>query len=270
MVYPVGDDNDDNDDDQSGLELSGDVPYPSLTRGAYGATGDIYNGSPVYAREDAQGREWSIYRRAYDRWVLDFNDVSESWRGTVAYTEFAGDSPITDLRWNVDMEVDWLAAAISSGLAATVASMQVAKAEVHVHNVQPFNVNETPELEPASLQGTVEAIVEIEQPSPISVSNAGGAGMSTAAIAGIVIGSVAGAALLVMGLTILRVRRSSFNEPASPAKRRESLRLSTRSERRFSKVIGSGMPEELGRQLSDHDGSFGVEVKVDKRMAAEI
>lgn len=264
-VYPVGDEDDDGD--ESGLLLSGDVPYSWLTKGAYEATGQVYNGSPVYMREDAQGREWSIYRRAYDRWVLDFNDVGESWSGTVAYTEFAGGSFVTDLQWNVNIQVDLLEAATSSGLAAVVASMQVTTPEVHVHHVQAFKVEAIAPPDPIVLEGTVEAVSEVAQPT---LSTAGGEGMSTSAIAGIVIGSVAGAALLVVALISFRGRRSSSNRPASPAKRRESLRLSTRSSRRFSKVIGSGMPEELGRQLSDHDGLYSVEVKVDKRTAADI
>ena len=46
---------------------------------------DTYNDHPVYKNRDG----WSIYYRisgyAANNWVLDSNDVSEDWDGTVAY-----------------------------------------------------------------------------------------------------------------------------------------------------------------------------------------
>ena len=59
--------------------------YPGHSNGEYVATDDYYNDRPVYKG----GRSnWSIYFRtsgyAANKWVLDFNDVSEEWDGTVA------------------------------------------------------------------------------------------------------------------------------------------------------------------------------------------
>ena len=57
--------------------------YASLANGLYSAEG-TYNDRPVY-----KNGGWSIYYRvsgyAANNWVLDFNDVSEDWDGTVAY-----------------------------------------------------------------------------------------------------------------------------------------------------------------------------------------
>ena len=60
--------------------------YEDDTNGVYTAEGILYNDHPVYKSGD---RRWSIYYRisgyAANNWVLDFNDVSEDWDGTVAY-----------------------------------------------------------------------------------------------------------------------------------------------------------------------------------------
>jgi hypothetical protein len=56
--------------------------YASQSNGVYTANGD-YNDRPIY-----KNGGWSIYYRisgyATNSWVLDFNDVSEDWSGTVA------------------------------------------------------------------------------------------------------------------------------------------------------------------------------------------
>ena len=56
--------------------------YASRANGVYTADG-TYNDRPVY-----KNGAWSIYYRisgyAPNTWVLDFNDVSEEWDGTVA------------------------------------------------------------------------------------------------------------------------------------------------------------------------------------------
>jgi len=48
----------------------------------------MYNGYPIY--KGGNNNNWSIYRRsggaAEDQWVLDFNDVSDEWSGTVAHS----------------------------------------------------------------------------------------------------------------------------------------------------------------------------------------
>ena len=57
--------------------------YEDSANGYYTAEG-TYNDRPVYKNGD-----WSIYYRvsgyAANHWVLDFNEVSEDWDGTVAY-----------------------------------------------------------------------------------------------------------------------------------------------------------------------------------------
>ena len=56
--------------------------YASRSNGVFTADG-TYNDRPVYRNGD-----WSIFYRvsgyAANQWVLDFNDVSEDWDGTVA------------------------------------------------------------------------------------------------------------------------------------------------------------------------------------------
>ena len=66
------------------IAVSGGV-YARYTNGEYTAKG-VYNDRPVY-----KNGQWSIYYRvsgfAANNWVLDFNDVSEEWDGTVAYNK---------------------------------------------------------------------------------------------------------------------------------------------------------------------------------------
>lgn len=81
------------------LSVSG-APYNSLTDGVYTRSAATHAGSPVYARTDSQGRVWSLYRRSYDRWVLDYNEVSEFWRGTVAYSSVASGASPTSVSWS--------------------------------------------------------------------------------------------------------------------------------------------------------------------------
>ena len=65
------------------IYVSGGV-YADHTNGVFTAEGVYYNERPVY-----KNGSWSIYYRisgyAANNWVLDFNDVSEEWDGTVAY-----------------------------------------------------------------------------------------------------------------------------------------------------------------------------------------
>jgi len=81
--------------------IGGNVPYSYLTAGVY-ARANEYNGAPVYFKGDRDGRTWSLYRRAYDRWVLDFNGVDETWAGTVAYSWVVRDETKGphDVTWN--------------------------------------------------------------------------------------------------------------------------------------------------------------------------
>ena len=61
--------------------------YASRANGVYTAQSETYNDRPVYKGPDGS-TSWSIYYRvsgyATNDWVLDFNDVSEDWDGTVA------------------------------------------------------------------------------------------------------------------------------------------------------------------------------------------
>lgn len=71
-----------------------DGPYAGSTNSAPFVKSGTYLDYPVYT----QGT-WSIYRRANGKWYLDFNDVSESWSGTVAYTLSAAHEPFS-ASWN--------------------------------------------------------------------------------------------------------------------------------------------------------------------------
>lgn len=56
--------------------------YSSDTDGLWVTTGNVYNNRPVY--RDTNNKGWSIYyRNNINKWVRDFNDVSEEWSGTV-------------------------------------------------------------------------------------------------------------------------------------------------------------------------------------------
>jgi len=82
--------------------VGGNVPYSYLTAGVYARAANDYNGAPVYTKGDRDGRTWSLYRRAYDRWVLDFNAVDEKWAGTVAYSRVDRDDTKRphEVSWN--------------------------------------------------------------------------------------------------------------------------------------------------------------------------
>ncbi|WP_018691714.1 hypothetical protein [Algicola sagamiensis] len=54
--------------------------YPFASSGEYHIV-DSYNGMPVYSNES-----YMLYQRKNGIWVLDFNEVSEDWDGTVNYT----------------------------------------------------------------------------------------------------------------------------------------------------------------------------------------
>eukprot|EP00964_Phaeocystis_antarctica_P085541 scaffold54052_cov57-Phaeocystis_antarctica.AAC.1 len=82
------------------LSIEGNPAYPSVTRGQYTrAAGLEYGGAPVYKRS-----YYSLYKRSNGKWYLDFNEVDESWSGTVNYALHASDTPFT-ATWNVDMVV---------------------------------------------------------------------------------------------------------------------------------------------------------------------
>ena len=82
------------------LSIEGNPAYPSQTRGQYTrAVGLEYGGAAVYKRNG-----WSLYKRSDGKWYLDFNEVDDTWSGTVNYALLASDTPFT-ATWNVDMVV---------------------------------------------------------------------------------------------------------------------------------------------------------------------
>merc|ERR1719482_1149771 len=66
------------------MEVAG-APYSYRTDGTYEAVG-TFNGRPLYQRTDQFGLVWSLYRRSYRLWVLDYNRVDNGWYGTVAFS----------------------------------------------------------------------------------------------------------------------------------------------------------------------------------------
>lgn len=72
----------------SSLYIVGGV-YSSRTNGVFTVSDTTYNDRPVY--KGGNNDAWSIYYRvsgyAANKWVLDFNEVSEEWSGTVAISE---------------------------------------------------------------------------------------------------------------------------------------------------------------------------------------
>lgn len=55
--------------------------YRDRANGVYKVQG-VYNDRPIY--KGGRNNAWSVYYRKAGYWVLDFNDVSEKWSGTVA------------------------------------------------------------------------------------------------------------------------------------------------------------------------------------------
>ncbi|KIG16656.1 hypothetical protein DB30_04275 [Enhygromyxa salina] len=76
--------------------LLGGMPYTSSTDGEYLFSGEVYQGAPVYVHATSG---WSLYRRANGKWHLDFDDISEDWAGTVAYTTDSAQTP-WDATWS--------------------------------------------------------------------------------------------------------------------------------------------------------------------------
>ena len=85
------------------LSIAGNPAYASMTRGQYTrAPGLEHAGAPVYKRSGLYS--WSLYKRNNGKWYLDFNEVDDSWSGTVNYALSASDTPFT-ATWNRDMVV---------------------------------------------------------------------------------------------------------------------------------------------------------------------
>ena len=83
------------------LSIAGNPAYASQTRGQYTkAAGLEYAGAPVYKRN-----RWSLYKRSNGKWCLDFNELDDSWAGTVNYASAASDTPFA-ATWNRDMVVN--------------------------------------------------------------------------------------------------------------------------------------------------------------------
>ena len=48
-----------------------------------------FAGAPVYRR----GASWSLYKRSNGKWYLDFNELDDTWAGTVNFALGATDLP---------------------------------------------------------------------------------------------------------------------------------------------------------------------------------
>merc|ERR1712194_884783 len=63
--------------------------------------GGVYNldlqttfaGAPVYRRGTSWSLTWSLYKRSNGKWYLDFNELDDTWAGTVNYALDATDLP---------------------------------------------------------------------------------------------------------------------------------------------------------------------------------
>lgn len=85
------------------MYIDGDVPYAWLTAGMYVLAARTYNNEPVYEKADSGGYTWTLYKRAYGRWVLDFDEIDETWSGTVAYSSVEhGAGGLESVTWNRD------------------------------------------------------------------------------------------------------------------------------------------------------------------------
>ena len=96
-------------EDNGDVRIAGNPAYASRTRGGYTKVAGLeHAGAPVYKRctgaATASGNCWSLYKRSNGKWYLDFNEVEDSWSGTVNYALTASDTPFT-AKWNRDMEV---------------------------------------------------------------------------------------------------------------------------------------------------------------------
>lgn len=96
-------------EDNGDVRIAGNPAYASQTRGGYTKVAGLeHAGAPVYKRctgaATASGNCWSLYKRSNGKWYLDFNEVEDSWSGTVNYALTASDTPFT-AKWNRDMEV---------------------------------------------------------------------------------------------------------------------------------------------------------------------
>ncbi len=65
----------------------------------YACLGEIYNNAPVYKSVNSGNEQFSIYRREDGKWYADFNEISEEWTGTIAYTLQSSVVPY-DTEWN--------------------------------------------------------------------------------------------------------------------------------------------------------------------------
>ena len=98
------------------VSIAGETAYNSM-RGRYTkAAGLEHAGAPVYKRDS-----WSLYKRSNGKWYLDFNEVDDSWAGTVNYALHASDTPFT-ATWNRDLVVNNEDSACDLGAITSAAS----------------------------------------------------------------------------------------------------------------------------------------------------
>ncbi len=72
----------------------GGLPYAA--NGEWHASGEGYEGAPIF--DNAANSNFRVYRRQNGRWHADFNEVSEDWNGTFAYTTTSA-AAVWDAQW---------------------------------------------------------------------------------------------------------------------------------------------------------------------------
>lgn len=74
--------------------------YAKRAEGIYLLYPRPYRGQPRFERRDYKNRRWTIYRRTKQgMWVVDFNRVSQSWSGTIAYSMDQPNRKVTNVEW---------------------------------------------------------------------------------------------------------------------------------------------------------------------------
>lgn len=153
--------------------VGGDAPYPSMTVGEYTLASATYSGEPVYTKTGG-GYTWSLYKRAYDRWVLDYNAIDERWSGTVAYSDvFSGAGGLTSVAWNrPGMTV--------SGSAPTASSHHIPAAAYLNSDERPLDLPAPPDSYLQPIQFSTSPVAAAAPPAselqPGSGSNGSGSG----------------------------------------------------------------------------------------------
>jgi hypothetical protein len=127
--------------------VGGRVPYASRAAGAYHQSEHTFGGAPVYEHKDDYGLTWSLYRRNYgrngrwSRWVLDVNEVSSAWSGTVAFSlNYGASLQLLDATWWRGMQVSATAFAEANQLHGSSSTSTFTKIETTPQPDEPTMV----------------------------------------------------------------------------------------------------------------------------------